>query len=210
LRDAMVIALTGGPGGGKSTLIAELHAERFLGLRWLAVPESAPLLFRAGLDAGAKSFQRAAVAVQIALEEACAGARTSAAQPLLCHRGTLDPLAYWLRNGWPAEEFFALTRLDRADHHRRYRGVVHLGERGDRCGGELRPLAGRAPSRNPRGRGGHRSSVPSRVGGSPSTGDHRKRGPRLAGQVGCRARGDRAPRSKHESSIRCDGGRSGS
>ena len=41
------LVLTGGPGGGKTTLMETLRAE---GDRWLLVPEAAPLLFRAGLD----------------------------------------------------------------------------------------------------------------------------------------------------------------
>lgn len=84
-----------------------------------------PLLFQAGLDAREKSFQRTVVRLQMALEETC----TEAARPgqvLLCHRGTLDPLAYWLRNGWNESEFFALTHLSREEHFRRYSGVIHL------------------------------------------------------------------------------------
>ena len=93
-----VIVLTGGPGGGKSTLMRELHAEDPYARRWLLVPEAAPMMFQVGLDARQKSFQRAVVGLQMALEEVC----SEAARPdqiLVCHRGTLDPLAYWLRNG---------------------------------------------------------------------------------------------------------------
>jgi hypothetical protein len=45
---------------------------------------------------------------------------------LVCHRGTLDPLAYWLRNGWDEKEFFAYTGMSREEHFRRYFGVLHL------------------------------------------------------------------------------------
>lgn len=48
------------------------------------------------------------------------------ARMVLCHRGSLDPLAYWLDRGWPEEEFFAYTRSRRADHFRRYAAVLHL------------------------------------------------------------------------------------
>ena len=63
--------------------------------------------------------------LQISLEEACAEAARPG-QVLLCHRGTLDPLAYWLRNGWDEAEFFALTELTRNEHLRRYEAVIHL------------------------------------------------------------------------------------
>jgi hypothetical protein len=38
----------------------------------------------------------------------------------------LDPLAYWLRNGWPEDEFFAYTQTTREEHFGRYLGVIHL------------------------------------------------------------------------------------
>lgn len=93
--------------------------------RWLMVPEAAPLLFQAGLDGGAKSFQRSVVGLQIALENAIASS-AKPGQILLCHRGTLDPLAYWLRNGWDEDEFFDYTGMTRDQHHTRYFGVIHL------------------------------------------------------------------------------------
>ena len=122
---APVIVLTGGPGGGKSTLMRELRAEDPYAERWLLIPEAVPLLFQAGLDAREKSFQRVMVRLQVAREETC----TDTARPgqvLVCHRGTLDPLAYWLRNGWDEGEFFFLTRMSRDEHFRRYCGVRHI------------------------------------------------------------------------------------
>lgn len=104
------IALTGGPGGGKATLMEELRARDPYRERWILGPEAAPLLFRAGLDGRHKTFQRAVVTVQITLETVCAEAACPG-QVLLCHRGTLDPLAYWLRNGWERDEFFDLTEM---------------------------------------------------------------------------------------------------
>jgi hypothetical protein len=89
------------------------------------VPEAAPLLFQAGLDGRQRSFQRAVVRLQIALEDTCSQA-TRAGQVLLCHRGGLDPLAYWLRNGWDEAEFFAITGMRGEDLLRRYTGVIHL------------------------------------------------------------------------------------
>lgn len=63
--------------------------------------------------------------LQIALEESCAAA-AHPQQVLLCHRGTLDAMAYWLRNGWDESEFFAATGMSREEHYRRYLGVIHL------------------------------------------------------------------------------------
>ena len=117
--------LTGGPGGGKSTLMAELRAADPRAQRWLLVPEAAPLLFRAGLDAREQRFQAAVVRLQLALETACAQAARPG-QVLLCHRGALDALAYWRRNGWPEADFFALTGTPREEYLRRYQGVIHL------------------------------------------------------------------------------------
>jgi hypothetical protein len=120
-----IVALTGGPGGGKTTLLRELRAEDPEARRWIAVPESAPLLFQAGFNAREPSFQAAVVRLQLALETACA-ALARPGQVLVCHRGTLDPLAYWLRNGWDEADFFALTRMSPEEHLQRYAGVLHL------------------------------------------------------------------------------------
>jgi hypothetical protein len=94
-------------------------------VRWLLVPEAAPLLFATGLNGHEKPFQKAVVRLQIELEETCAEA-AHPGQVLLCHRGTLDPLAYWLRNGWDEGEFFTFIGMSREDHFRRYQGVLHL------------------------------------------------------------------------------------
>lgn len=59
----------------------------------MLVPEAAPPLFQAGLDSRQQSFQRAVARLQIALEETCEEA-AEPQQVLLCHRGTLDALAY--------------------------------------------------------------------------------------------------------------------
>lgn len=119
------IALTGGPGGGKTTLMRELRAEDPAAERWLLVPEAAPLLFQTGLNGREKSFQRAVVHLQIALEETIAAAARPN-QILICHRGTLDPLAYWLRNGWDEAEFFTFLGRSRKDLFQRYDAVIHL------------------------------------------------------------------------------------
>jgi predicted ATPase len=123
--DCPCVVLTGGPGGGKTALLRELRAEDPRACRWLLVPEAAPLLFQVGLDARRQDFQRAVVRLQTALEDACRGAARPG-QVLLCHRGTLDALAYWLHRGWAEDEFFAFTATTRGQHLGRYAGVLHL------------------------------------------------------------------------------------
>jgi predicted ATPase len=90
------IALTGGPGGGKTTA-ADLF-RRELGDSVVIVPESATILFAGGfprareLDAE-RSIQGAIFHVQRAIEDV-----QSARYPervLLCDRGTIDGAAYW-------------------------------------------------------------------------------------------------------------------
>lgn len=157
-----VVVLTGGPGGGKSTLMRELRAQDPSARRWVLIPESAPLLFQAGLDAREKSFQRAVVRLQMALEEIC----TKAARPgqvLVCHRGTLDPLAYWLRNSWDEQEFFVHMGMSRAEHCRRYLGVLHLQTAAIGAEDALSPLARYAPAGDACASGGDRPAVRPRV-----------------------------------------------
>jgi hypothetical protein len=67
------------------------------------------------------------VEVQRGLEDAVARALESVeTRVVICHRGTLDPLAYWLDRGWPESEFFAFTRTNRDEHYQRYSAVIHL------------------------------------------------------------------------------------
>lgn len=119
------LVLTGGPGGGKTALMQELRARDPQARRWLLLPEAAPLLFQAGLDGHTKLFQRAVVQLQLALEQICAEA-ASPGHILLCHRGTLDALAYWMRHGWEEHEFYTVIGMTREQHLRRYSGVIHL------------------------------------------------------------------------------------
>lgn len=93
--------------------------------RWILVPEAAPLLFEAGLSARDKAFQSAVVRLQIALEDGCDLAAPSGAA-LVCDRGALDPLAYWLTFGWKEAEFFACTGFSRRELLARYTGILHL------------------------------------------------------------------------------------
>jgi len=90
------IALTGGPGGGKTTA-ADLF-RRELGDRVVIVPEAATLLFSGGFPRPSapmaqKSAQRAIYHVQTELENVKAALYPD--RVLLCDRGTVDGAAYW-------------------------------------------------------------------------------------------------------------------
>lgn len=121
------IILTGGPGGGKTTLIRELTRDPAWKGWFLALPEAIFVAGRVGISIQEQLFQRLMVETQRGLEDALA--RTLEADDprlVLCHRGTLDPLAYWLDRGWPEDAFFAYTGTTRVDHYRRYVAVIHL------------------------------------------------------------------------------------
>ena len=122
-----IIVLTGGPGGGKTTLIDELLRDPAWGAvasphcRKPSPPCATPTSPRARL------FQRVMVHLQLSLEDGLNRARDpNDPRVILCHRGTLDPLAYWLDRGWPEDEFFAFTETQRDDLYRRYTAVIHL------------------------------------------------------------------------------------
>ncbi len=116
------IALTGGPGGGKTTA-ADLF-RRELGESVVIVPESATILFAGGfpraheIDAG-RAVQRAIFHVQRNLEDV-----QSARYPdriLLCDRGTIDGAAYW-PNG--DRDFFTTMGTTFETELQRYAAVV--------------------------------------------------------------------------------------
>jgi predicted ATPase len=99
------IALTGGPGGGKTTAADMLRRE--IGERVVVVPEAATMLFSGGFPRceeieARKAAQRAIFHVQRNIEDV-----QSARYPgrvLLCDRGTIDGAAYWPSND--PNEFF--------------------------------------------------------------------------------------------------------
>lgn len=119
------IAVTGGPGGGKTTVwrqLASAHAARVQ-----AVPEVATALFRhvfpeVRSEAERCAVQRAIFQVQEQLE-AFHAARCAHGQVLLCDRGTPDGGGYW-----PAghEAFFAVMGTCWADQLARYDAVLFL------------------------------------------------------------------------------------
>jgi len=119
--------LTGGPGGGKTTLIEELTGNPPWAGRLAALPEAIFVMRHIGISPRERLFQRVMVHLQISLEDGLDRALgPDDPRAILCHRGSLDPLAYWLDRGWPEDEFLAFTGTKRQDHYRRYTAVIHL------------------------------------------------------------------------------------
>jgi predicted ATPase len=117
---AIRVALTGGPGAGKTTAADLMRRE--VGERVVVVPETASMLFSGGFprrpEADARrAAQTAIYHVQRGLEDVFAA--TYPTRVLLCDRGTIDGAAYWPNS---AQEFFASAdttleaELQRYDH----------------------------------------------------------------------------------------------
>lgn len=127
---AIKLLVTGGPGGGKSTVIRRIE-EEFRG-RVLCVPEAATLLLSGGFPPpGEKphpsdlaAFQRTIFTVIVNLEELFMNrAKREGIALVLCDRGRLDGEAYMNSR----EEFLATVGLnDRAPHLAAYDEVIHL------------------------------------------------------------------------------------
>ena len=118
------IAVTGGPSGGKTTLIEALKKE--LGQKCAVVPEAASILYRGGFprykDAeGQIHAQKAIYHTQRELEELIAF--ESQKNLLVCDRGSLDSIAYWPQD---EEHFFQSIQSTKEKEWARYDWVLHL------------------------------------------------------------------------------------
>ena len=119
--------LTGGPGGGKSTFMEEMRRDAGWSDRIVYVPESILIVGRTGISVREQRFQQVMVNMQMAIEDALLRAlEPRECGAVICHRGSLDPLAYWLDRGWSEEEFFIYTDTTLAQHYERYHAVIHL------------------------------------------------------------------------------------
>lgn len=118
------IAITGGPSGGKTTLIEALKKE-FAG-RIKVVPEAASILYKGGFPR-VKSYdglfhgQRAIYAVQKEVEDLRCKLYPEAL--IVCDRGSLDALAYWPDT---PEHFFKTMNTTPEAEVARYDWVIHL------------------------------------------------------------------------------------
>lgn len=118
------IAITGGPSGGKTTLIEALKKE--LGQKCAVVPEAASILYRGGFPRfkepqGIIHAQKAIYYTQKELEELMCN--VSQKNLIVCDRGSLDSVAYWPEN---AAHFFKSIESTQEKEWARYDWVIHL------------------------------------------------------------------------------------
>jgi predicted ATPase len=118
------IAITGGPSGGKTTLIEALKKE--FGAKVKVVPEAASILYKGGFPRvktydGYFHAQKAIYFTQKELEEL--RCKTHPEALIVCDRGSLDALAYWPDT---AENFFLVAGSSREKELSRYNWVIHL------------------------------------------------------------------------------------
>lgn len=119
------IVVTGGPSGGKTTLIEGLKKE--LGDTVVLVPEAASLLYRGGFPRlksrhAAIHTQRAIYQTQKELEDLIPG-EDKKARLIVCDRGSLDSIAYWPSS---QKHFFDNIKSSRRKEVARYDWVLHL------------------------------------------------------------------------------------
>lgn len=122
-RNHFRIALTGGPGGGKTTA-ADLF-RREIGERVVIVPETATMLFLGGFPRLGEWQARAATQsaifhAQVALED-IQGAHYPD-RILLCDRGTVDGAAFWPLQA--PEGFFETLQTSLDEQLARYDAVI--------------------------------------------------------------------------------------
>lgn len=123
-HDAILVAVTGGPGAGK-TAVLEL-ARRTFCQHVAILPEAAGIVFEGGFprhntEPGRIAAQLAIFQVQRALEYLAKNEKEVAIA--LCDRGTLDGIAYW---PIARSRFFAMTGTKLDDEILRYSAVIHL------------------------------------------------------------------------------------
>ncbi|AFY02029.1 ATP/GTP-binding protein [Bdellovibrio bacteriovorus] len=119
------VAITGGPSGGKTTLIEALKKE--LGQRCAIVPEAASILYRGGFPRykdpqTVVHAQKAIYATQFELEAMIS--YVSQKSLIVCDRGSLDSAAYWPTS--LGSDFFTSMNTTKEKELARYDWVIHL------------------------------------------------------------------------------------
>lgn len=120
------IALTGGPCSGKTTVLSRARSYlEGLGVRVIAVPEAATLVFDAAGREPSLKKEYAIVKTQLALEDALVAAvDPSYDTVILCDRGILDCSAYNTKSEWDA--ILSDLHLSTTEMLQRYDAVIHL------------------------------------------------------------------------------------
>lgn len=118
------MAITGGPSGGKTTLLETLKKE--FGSQITVVPEAASILYGGGFPRkksilGRIATQRAIYYTQRELENIAIGESSNAL--LVFDRGSLDSIAYWPND---EEDFFKNIHSNKKVELERYDWVIHL------------------------------------------------------------------------------------
>ncbi len=118
------LAITGGPSGGKTTLIDNLQKD--LGHQIAVVPEAASILYRGGFPRRKgtlrqKHVQRAIYYTQFELEALIEDEHNN--KLIICDRGSLDSTAYWPSDG---TNFLDNVKTTLSYEIQRYDWVLHL------------------------------------------------------------------------------------
>lgn len=121
---AKKLAITGGPSGGKTTLIEVLKKE--FGSKIKVAPEAASILYKGGFPriknyAGYYHGQLAIISTLRHIEDLLSESHPDCL--IICDRGSLDSLAYWPDN---EEHFFKNINSTRQTELARYDWVLHL------------------------------------------------------------------------------------
>ncbi len=121
---AKKLAITGGPSGGKTTLIEVLKKE--FGPKIKVAPEAASILYKGGFPriknyAGYYHAQLAIISTLRHIEDLLVESNPDCL--IICDRGSLDSLAYWPDN---EEHFFKNINSTRQTELARYDWVLHL------------------------------------------------------------------------------------
>ena len=123
-HDTQLVAITGGPGGGK-TAVLEMALRAFCE-HVSSLPEAAGILFGGGFpriakEAALRATQRAIFHVQ--REQEVIAEATGAVAVVLCDRGTVDGAAYWPD---PMATYWQGLGIDVDDEIARYGAVIHM------------------------------------------------------------------------------------